>query len=108
MRVLIAIPAYNEAATIQDVVTRVRESLPEFDLLVINDGSTDLTGKSLDDLNVVTATHLSNLGYGRSINTAIKYALRYDYEALVTLDADSQHYPEQMPNLHDESRKVTS
>ena len=61
-RVLAAIPAYNEAATIEQVVRRVRESLPDFDLLVVNDGSTDATGEILDRLNVTVARHLSNLG----------------------------------------------
>ncbi len=93
-RILIAIPAYNEAATIGEVVCRVRQSLPGFDLLVVNDGSHDATGKILRSLEVVTATHLCNLGYGRAIQTAIEYALRNNYGVLITLDADGQHSPE--------------
>ena len=54
-RVLVAIPAFNEALTISDVVTRVRQSLPEFDLLVINDGSADRTEELLSALGVTTA-----------------------------------------------------
>ena len=92
-RVLVAIPAYNEEATIRGVVERVRESLPSFDLLVVNDGSVDATAKVLRDLNIATATHLCNLGYGRAVQTAIKYAIAYDYDTLITLDADGQHDP---------------
>jgi glycosyltransferase involved in cell wall biosynthesis len=102
-RVLVAIPAYNEEATITAVVQRVRDSLPEFELLVVNDGSRDTTERVLQGLNVKTATHLCNLGYGRAIQTAIKYALVCDYEVLITLDADGQHQPEQIKDMFQES-----
>ena len=102
-RVLVAIPAYNEAATIQKIVGRVRESMPDFDLLVVNDGSRDTTRDILERLDVVTLTHLSNLGYARAIQTAIKYALACDYDTLITLDADGQHNPEQVRALYAES-----
>ena len=100
IRVLVAIPAYNEEGTIEEVVRRVRESLPDFDLLVVNDGSRDATGEILDRLKVVTATHLCNLGYGRAIQTAIKYAHDCDYDVLITLDADGHHLPEQVLSLY--------
>lgn len=96
---LVAIPAYNEEATIRDVVSRVRESVPGLDLLVLDDGSTDSTGRVLQDLEVLTVSHLCNLGYGRAIQTAIKYALRHEYEALITLDADGQHRPEEVRGM---------
>lgn len=102
-RVLIAVPAYNEENSIGGVIERLRELLPEFDLLVINDGSSDATGRILESLGVVTATHLSNLGYGRAIQTAVKYALSCDYDTLITLDADGQHHPEQIQSIYEES-----
>jgi len=98
-RILIAIPAYNEAGTIAAVVERVRSSLPGNDLLVVDDGSGDATGLILKTLGVTVATHLCNLGYGRAIQTAILYALGNDYDALITLDADGQHQPEQIEGL---------
>jgi glycosyltransferase involved in cell wall biosynthesis len=97
--ILIAIPAYNEAATIGEVVRHVREHLPGYDLLVINDGSRDDTSRILARLGVSTATHFCNLGYGRALQTAIKYALRGGWDALVTLDADGQHHPDQLPGM---------
>ena len=93
-RVLIAIPAYNEEATVAGVVEKVRAAIPEHDLLVVNDGSIDATGAVLAGLGIATATHFCNLGYGRALQTAIQYARRHGYEALVTLDADGQHDPE--------------
>lgn len=94
-----AIPAYNEEATLSEIINRVRAHVPEFDLLVINDGSQDNTGRILKELGVVTATHLCNLGYGRTIQTAVKYAISSNYDALITLDADGQHYPEEIQGL---------
>ena len=94
--ILIAIPAYNEEATIRDMVNRVRQSLPGYDFLVVNDGSADGTDRILEELGVRTATHLCNLSYGRAIQTIIKYGLRHGYEIVVTLDADGQHHPEQI------------
>jgi glycosyltransferase involved in cell wall biosynthesis len=105
-RVLIAIPAYNEQATITDVVRRARTSMRGFDLLVINDGSTDSTSEILRKLGVLAATHLCNLGYGSAIQTAIKYAHQMNYDALITLDADGQHHPEQLHRLYRESREL--
>ena len=101
-RILVAIPAYNEEGTIKNVVDRVRASMPEFDLLVINDGSSDGTRDAIELLKVPVATHLCNLGYGRAIQTAIKYALDLDYDAVVTLDADGQHEPEQVKGMVEE------
>jgi glycosyltransferase involved in cell wall biosynthesis len=99
VRTLVAIPAHNEEATIAAVVVSVREHLPGLDLLVVNDGSRDRTADVLAGLGVTTARHLTNLGYGRAIQTALKYALREGYDVLVTLDADGQHEPGQVAGL---------
>jgi glycosyltransferase involved in cell wall biosynthesis len=99
-RVLIAIPAYNEAPTIEAVVSGVRSAIPEFDLLIVNDGSHDETEAILARIAQPTATHLCNLGYGRAVQTAIKYAARHGYDALITLDADGQHRPDDIRRVY--------
>jgi glycosyltransferase involved in cell wall biosynthesis len=99
--VLVAIPAFNEAPTIASVVTSVRAAAPDFDLLVVNDGSLDATETVLRQLGVRTATHLCNLGYGRALQTAIKYADRFGYDVLITLDADGQHRADDLIRLRD-------
>ena len=101
-RVLVAIPAYNEEATIRDVIARVRASVPQFDLLVVDDGSEDQTAQILIELEVITARHVCNMGYGRAIQTAIKYSMRCGYDVLITLDADGQHQPEQLQAIFEE------
>jgi glycosyltransferase involved in cell wall biosynthesis len=98
-RILIAVPAYNEESTIGSVVAGVREHLTSIDLLVVDDGSRDGTSQALKKLGVMTATHLCNLGYGRAIQTAIKYAVVGKYDALITLDGDGQHDPRQIPGM---------
>jgi glycosyltransferase involved in cell wall biosynthesis len=98
-RTLVAIPAYNEAATIRNVVERVRANLPDSDLVVVNDGSRDSTAAILDGTDTTVIVHLCNLGYGRAIQTAVLYAERAGYERLVTLDADGQHDPAQVRAL---------
>jgi glycosyltransferase involved in cell wall biosynthesis len=99
-RVLVAIPAYNEEHTLERVVEAVRAMVPEFDVLVIDDGSDDGSAAVLRRLEVRTATHLCNLGYGRAVQTAIKYADRHGYEALITFDADGQHRVEEIRSLY--------
>ena len=98
-RSLIAIPAHNEAATIRDVVDRVHAHLPDCDLLVVNDGSSDATSAMLADSGAIVAEHICNLGYSRAIQTAVLYAARTGYDRLITLDADGQHDPEQVRAL---------
>jgi glycosyltransferase involved in cell wall biosynthesis len=101
--VLIAILAYNEAQTIEAVVQAVRWAAPQFDVLVVDDGSTDATEATVRRLGVTTATHLCNLGYGRAVQTAIKYADRHGYEALITFDADGQHRAQDIRPLYEAS-----
>jgi glycosyltransferase involved in cell wall biosynthesis len=76
-RVLVAVPAFNEENTIAAVVERLRGSVPDFDLLVVDDGSEDRTAQILRSLRVRTARHPCKIGYGRSVQTAKKYALRH-------------------------------
>lgn len=98
---LVAIPAYNEGATVGGVLRRVRAAVPDFDLLVVNDGSRDDTERVARELGARVAAHVCNLGYGRAIQTALQYAAREGYDVLITLDADGQHQPEQLGPLYE-------
>jgi hypothetical protein len=102
-RALIAIPVYNEAATIEPVLGALRSAVPELDVLVIDDGSSDDTPAILSRLGQRTATHCCNLGYGRAVQTALKYAQQHGYDALITCDADGQHRPADVRRLYDAS-----
>ncbi len=98
MKLLTAIPIYNEERHLREVLQEVRRYSP--DILVVNDGSSDGTGALLaqeKDLTVVT--HPVNRGYGAALVTAFEHALGHDFDVLVTMDCDGQHEPARIPVL---------
>ena len=99
MSVLILIPAYNEADSIRGVLTDLRREVPEFDRLVVSDGSTDGTADVVAAMGERVLRLPCNLGYGPALQTGLRYALAREYEIVVFLDADGQHRPEDVPAL---------
>lgn len=98
MRVLTAIPVYNEARHVRDVLAEVRRYSP--DILVVNDGSTDGTAELLDrEAGLHRIDHAANGGYGAALISAFDFALRHDFDVLVTMDCDGQHEPSRIPVL---------
>jgi glycosyltransferase involved in cell wall biosynthesis len=98
MKLLIAIPVYNEERHLEAVLDEVRRYAPH--LLIINDGSTDRTPALLarhPELEVVN--HPKNRGYGAALISAFDYTLKSDYDALITMDCDGQHEPARIPVL---------
>jgi glycosyltransferase involved in cell wall biosynthesis len=98
-RVLIIIPAYNEEQTIGTVIANLRRLVPEYDMLVVNDGSRDKTGQIVESLGEKQLKLVSNLGYGHSLQTGIKYSLIQGYTIIVSFDADGQHRPEDVEGV---------
>jgi len=98
MRILIAIPIYNEAKHVHDVLAEVREYAPN--LLVVNDGSTDGTAELLKhEPGIYRVDHATNRGYGAAVNSAFQFSIRNNYDVLVTMDCDGQHQPDRIPVL---------
>src|SRR5438093_13305847 len=98
MRWLTAIPVYNEAKYVRQVLAEVRRYSPE--ILVVNDGSTDGTaGLLAAELDLLRIDHPKNRGYGAALISAFAFALRHDYDVLVTMDCDGQHEPARIPVL---------
>jgi glycosyltransferase involved in cell wall biosynthesis len=99
-RVLVIIPAYNEEATITGVIARIRDNNPDYDIVVVNDGSTDRTAELVRAAPGAALLDLPfNLGIGGGMQTGYKYALRYGYDIAVQCDADGQHPVEKIPAL---------
>jgi len=88
---LILMPAYNEAGRVGHVVRAVREVLPEADVLVIDDGSSDDTAAESAAAGALVVTLPLNSGYGAALQTGYKYAVRGGYEIVGQIDADGQH-----------------
>jgi glycosyltransferase involved in cell wall biosynthesis len=98
-RMLVVIPAYNEAGRVGRVVADLRAALPAADVLVVNDGSADATAAEAAEAGAHVITLPVNLGYGAALQTGYKYAVRHHYDVVGQIDADGQHRPEHFPLL---------
>jgi glycosyltransferase involved in cell wall biosynthesis len=97
-RMLVIVPCFNEAQSVASVVHAITELQETYDILVIDDGSTDDTHRIASALvPCVTLPH--NLGIGGAVQTGIIYASRNDYDFCVQIDGDGQHPPDQIPLL---------
>jgi len=98
-RLLVVVPAYNEAASIGAVLREVREVLPDAGVLVVDDGSSDGTREAALAEGVKVLSLPFNLGVGGAMRAGFRYAVRHDYDAAVQVDADGQHDPSEVPTL---------
>lgn len=93
MKTLIIIPAFNEAENIERVVDNLIENYPQYDYLIINDGSSDNTGDICQKRGYRFVSHPVNLGLAGAFRTGMMYAKRHDYDCAVQFDGDGQHDP---------------
>jgi glycosyltransferase involved in cell wall biosynthesis len=96
---LAVVPAYNEAATITGVVSDLRRSAPEFDVLVIDDGSTDDTAQLARAAGARVVRPPFNLGIGGAVQTGFVFAHEGGYDLMVQVDGDGQHDPGELRTL---------
>ena len=105
-RVLVVIPTYNEADNIKIIVDRVRGAVPQVDILIADDNSPDGTGRIADELTAdderVHVLHRpGKQGLGAAYVAGFGWAREHGYEAVVEMDADGSHAPEELPRLLD-------
>lgn len=106
-RVLVVIPTYNEADNIRSITERVRSSVPVADILVTDDNSPDGTGGIADELataddHIFVLHRAGKEGLGAAYKAGFAWAKNKGYDAVVEMDADGSHAPEELHKLLDE------
>lgn len=98
-RSLAIVPAHNEAGAIGGVIDEIRAFDQRFDVVVVDDGSTDATAEIAAARGAAVVSLPFNLGIGGAVQTGFRYALQQGYELAVRLDGDGQHDPAELPKL---------
>ncbi len=101
MRLLIVIPAYNEAANIKRVVDNLIENFSQYDYIIVNDGSKDDTAKICRENDYNLLDLANNLGLTGAVQAGMRYAYQNNYDAVLQFDGDGQHRPEYIKDLLD-------
>ena len=97
--VLIIIPAYNEEANIERVVDHLVQNFPQYDYVIVNDGSKDRTGEICRERGYNFLDLPVNLGLAGAFQAGIRYAYRKGYECAIQLDGDGQHRPDYVGDM---------
>ena len=98
-RVLVVIPAWNEAKNLEAVLAELRRVRGGDDVIVVDDGSTDDTARVARSLGVAVLELPLHLGYGGALQAGVKFGLRRGYPVVVTFDGDGQHDPADVAGL---------
>jgi glycosyltransferase involved in cell wall biosynthesis len=99
---LAVVPAYNEQATITGVIDELHRWAPDFDIVVIDDGSTDATGDLAAEAGAAVVRLPFNCGIGGAVQAGFVYAMENGYQRMVQVDGDGQHRPSEIQKLIDE------
>ena len=99
MKLLIIVPAYNEAESIVKVIEELQEKVPQFDYIIVNDGSKDETAEICRKHEFRMLDLPVNLGLTGAFQTGMRYAYEKGYDAAIQIDADGQHDPAYIPEM---------
>ena len=106
MNLLIIIPAYNEAENIERVVNNLIENYPQYDYVVVNDGSSDDTRKICAKKGYNFLDLPINVGLAGAIRAGIRYAIYHGYDYAVQIDGDGQHDPKYIKDMLEKMRSA--
>lgn len=102
MKILMIIPAYNEAMNLAAVVDDIKENFKEADILIVNDCSKDNTLEVIQKIEGINFIDLPiNLGYSYAVQTGLKYAVQENYDYLIQFDGDGQHLASEAKNMYE-------
>jgi glycosyltransferase involved in cell wall biosynthesis len=104
-RKLAVVPSYNEAASVGDVVRKLRTNAPDYDVVVVDDGSTDATARIAGDAGACVLRLPFNLGIGGAVQAGFKFAMDNGYDYAVQVDGDGQHDPAEIDTLEETMRE---
>ncbi len=99
MNVAVLIPAYNAAGSLPQLLERTRRFVASDAIMVVNDGSTDGTKVAAERFGIHLLSHETNQGKGAALQTGFEYVLGNRFDAVITMDADLQHKPEDIPRF---------
>jgi glycosyltransferase involved in cell wall biosynthesis len=102
---LAIVPAYNEAESVGTVVRKLQTHAPGYDIVVVDDGSTDATARIAEDAGAPVLRLPFNLGIGGAVQAGFRYALDNGYDYVVQVDGDGQHDPSEIRRLEDAMRR---
>lgn len=105
MKLLLIIPAYNEQDNIERVIETVKRDCPQYDYLIINDGSRDNTESICRKNGYHFVSHPVNLGLAAAVQTGMLYAYENGYDAAIQFDGDGQHDPDYIEKMSLEIEK---
>src|ERR1700694_4520522 len=99
MRKAAIVPAYNEAGSIRAVIAEIREADPEFEVVVVDDGSLDATAEIAEQAGARVLRLPYNLGIGAAVQTGLQFACEEGFDVAVQIDGDGQHDPRELAAL---------
>lgn len=107
MKILVTIPAFNEAKTLPRVIQGIKKVMKKYDykILVVDDGSKDKTKELAKKNGAIVISHPKNYGLAETFKTEMKESLKHDPDIIVHIDADGQYLAEDIPKLIEEIKK---
>ena len=105
MKLLLIIPAYNEQDNIERVIDTLKRDCPQYDYLIVNDGSRDKTEDICIKNGYHFVSHPVNLGLAAAVQTGMLFAYKNGYDAAIQFDGDGQHDPDYIENMANEIEK---
>ena len=104
LKLLAIVPALNEEGMVGRVVRDINRHAPDFDVVVVDDGSVDNTVAVAESHGAIVIRHPFNLGIGGAMQSGYKFAMRNGYDVAVQVDGDGQHKPEYIPEMLEKLR----